>query len=240
MPKMHEQSPETTFVPADFGIGRLFLVVNDGVVVANAKTERIVLWNVAAERIFGYSESEALQLPLHALVPEHLRDRHREGIARYQENGHGDLIDAGHPVELTGLHKEGREVAIELTLTAIPETHGEARFALAIIRDVSDRKRAEEAAARERDAKSRRRQALELNDEIVQGLAVAKMALETGQPDQGLRAVTHTLQRAQSIVSQLLEDISGGAGFKPGDLVRDKPAGFDESEIQDSGVAEPS
>ncbi|MGH2788832.1 MAG: hypothetical protein ACRDJV_13170 [Actinomycetota bacterium] len=38
---------------------------------------------------------------------------------------------------------------------------------------------------------------LELNDEIVQGLAVAKMAFETGEQDHGLKAVTETLRRAQ-------------------------------------------
>ncbi|MFN2526540.1 MAG: PAS domain S-box protein, partial [Actinomycetota bacterium] len=217
--------------PDNFGIGRLFRQVRDAIVVANARTERIVLWNQTAERMFGYKEAEALQLPLHTLVPETLRNVHRTGIARYQETGGGNLIDAGHPVELKGVHKAGHEVPIELTLTKIPERTPEGdRFALAIIRDITDRKRAEEAALRHHDMERRRQQALELNDEIVQGLAVAKMALETGRQDQGLEAVAQTMRRAQKIVSQLLADISEDRPLEPGDLVRRDPAQVKDAE----------
>ena len=48
--------------PQDLEIGRLFERVRDAVVVADAKTQRIVIWNPAAERMFGYSTSEALRL----------------------------------------------------------------------------------------------------------------------------------------------------------------------------------
>ena len=68
----------------DLGIGELFERVGDAVVVAEAGTQRIVLWNPAAEDVFGYSASEALGgLRVEALVPEALKARHREGIARY-------------------------------------------------------------------------------------------------------------------------------------------------------------
>ncbi|MDQ4064507.1 MAG: PAS domain S-box protein, partial [Actinomycetota bacterium] len=174
-------------------------------------------------------------LPLHALVPEPLRDIHRRGIARYQETGGGNLIDGANPVELEALHREGHPIPVELTLTRIPETtHEGDRFALAIIRDISDRKRAEQAAMRQHDMEMRRREALDLNDEIVQGLAVAKMALETGRHDQGLRAVAETLKRAQAIVSQLLEDIWQGGQISPGDLVRNERARVENDPTRDA------
>ena len=200
-----------------FGIGRLFRLVRDGVVIADAASERIIAWNDCAGEIFGYSEAEALELPLHALVPESLRDVHRTGIARYQRTGTGNLIDSGNPVELMGLHKDGYEIPIELTLTRIPEVgpNGE-RFALAIVRDVTERKEAEKAALQAREVAARQEQALELNDGIVQGLAVAKMAIETGDVDKGLEAIGHTLQQAKSVVAELL----GGRDrdIQPGDL----------------------
>jgi PAS domain S-box-containing protein len=207
-------------VPEDFGIGRLFTVIRDAVIVANARTERIVLWNTCATELFGYTEQEALELPLHALVPENLRTAHRNGLARYQETGHGSLIDNSPPVELVGRCKDGSEVPIELTLTPI-EGHetGGSRFALAIVRDASERKSAEETRLRLREAELRQKQALELNDTIVQGLAVAQMALEMGEEDTGLEAVQQTLQRAKQIVAGLLADLRE-EGITPGDLVR--------------------
>ena len=179
-------------------------------------------WNDCAEQIFGYSEAEALELPLHALVPDSLRDLHRTGINRFQRTGKGNLIDSGSPVELMGVHKEGHEVPIELTLTRIPEVgpNGE-RFALAIIRDVTERKEAEKAALLARDISARQEQALELNDGIVQGLAVAKMAIETGDLDKGLEVIGHTLQQAKAVVAELLGSLEDDRGIQPGDLKSD-------------------
>ena len=212
---------ENGFSPEHFGIGRLFRHIRDAVVVANARTERIVLWNDCAASMFGYSEAEALETPLHALVPENLRDLHRTGIARYQETGAGNLIDSGAPVELKGVHKDGQEVPIELTLTQIPErTESGDRFVLAIIRDITERKNAEIANLKLKQAAADRRRALELNDTIVQGLAIAKLAFENNEPELSLRALTETLERAQQIVARLLEEIQETEGpLEPGDLV---------------------
>lgn len=211
--------------PEDFGIGRLFKDIRDAIIVGNARNERIVLWNPCAEAVFGYTEEEALQLRLHDLVPENLREAHRRGLAHYQLSAGGELIDSGTPVELPGIHKDGHEVPIELTLTAIPQTSPEGdRFALAIVRDVTERKAAELSRLKLERMRVSKRQALELNDAIVQGLAVAKMFLENGDPDRGLAAVTNTLERAKQIVSELLRDINQAEGFQDGSLTRETPA----------------
>ena len=209
------------FSPQDFGIGRLFKHVRDAIVVANAQTERIVLWNACAGAMFGYDEAQALALPLHALVPENLRDLHRTGLARYQETGGGNLIERGDPVELKGVHKAGHEIPIELTLTRIPErTASGDRFVLAIIRDITERKNAELANLQLKESATDRRRALELNDTIVQGLAVAKLAFEQGEHEMGLRSVTDTLKQAQRLVTRLLGQIETAEGpLKPGDFV---------------------
>ena len=230
--------PDDRPSPQEFGIGRLFKDIRDAIIVGNARTERIVLWNPCASAVFGYTEEEALQLYLHDLVPENLRPMHRTGLARYQETGGGNLIDSGSPVELPGIHKEGHEVPIELTLTAIPEVGPDGdRFALAIVRDVSERKAAELSRLKLERMRVSKRQALELNDAIVQGLAVAKMFLENDDPDRGLAAVTNTLQRAKQIVSELLRDISQAEGMEDGALIRQKAADVspDSDEAGDQG-----
>ncbi len=143
--------------PEDLGIGNLFERVRDAVIVADTKTEQIVLWNPAATRVFGYSTSEALSgLRVEALVPGSLKARHRTGMARYGETGHGVYIDAHALLDLPAVTKYGEEIQIELSLNPIERGHnarptngganGEAGpYVLAIVRDVTERKRAVEA-----------------------------------------------------------------------------------------------
>ena len=135
--------------PEDLGFGMLFERIQDAVIVADAKTQRIVLWNSAAAKMFGYSDSEALKLRVEALVPEPLKAAHRAGIARYAKTGHGPYIDSDAPLDLPAVRKDGEEISVEMSLSPISPVHeaggGEAQFALAIIRDVTKRKRAEEA-----------------------------------------------------------------------------------------------
>ena len=190
-----------------------------------------MLWNECAATLFGYDEDEALELPLHALVPEDLRDLHRTGLANYQASGDGDLIGSGRPAELVGLRKDGSDVPIELTLTPIPETTPEGhRFALAIIRDITERKAVELANLKLSEAAADRRRALELNDVIVQGLATAKLALESGQHEVGIRSVSETLQNAKGLVNKLLQQMEDSEGpLQPGDLVRGRQ--LEENEV---------
>jgi PAS domain S-box-containing protein len=74
------------------GFGKLFEVIRDAVNAAEAKTQRIDLWNSAAVGIFGYSPSEALNgTCVERLAPERFKAQHRAGMACYQETGRGPL-----------------------------------------------------------------------------------------------------------------------------------------------------
>jgi PAS domain S-box-containing protein len=134
--------------PEDLGFGRLFERIRDAVIVADARTQRIVLWNAAAAKMFGYPASEALKMRVEELVPEQLKDAHRAGITRYARTGHGRYIDSDAPLDLPAVKKNGQKIRVELSLSPIRPVHdaddGEAQFVLAIIRDVTGRKRAEE------------------------------------------------------------------------------------------------
>ncbi len=137
--------------PEDLGIGKLFESVRDAVIVAEAKTERIVLWNPAAVKVFGYSIPEALEMRVEALVPEYLKARHRKGLANYGETGRGRHIDSHTLLDLPAVKKDGEEIRIELSLNpigALDEGDGDRRFVLAIVRDATERKRAEEQIRR--------------------------------------------------------------------------------------------
>jgi PAS domain S-box-containing protein len=134
--------------PQDLGIGRLFERIRDAVIVADAESQRIMLWNPGATGMFGYSSSEALELKVEALVPEPLQAQHRAGIARYAKTGHGSYIDSHEVLELPAVRKDGEHISIELSLGPISPVHeadgSGGRFVLAIIRDITERKRIEE------------------------------------------------------------------------------------------------
>jgi PAS domain S-box-containing protein len=132
--------------PTDVGIGALFQRMRDAAIVADLDTSMIRRWNPAAERLFGYSASEALLLPVEALMPERLRPKHSAGFEAYRATGHGALIDRGTPIEVAALRKTGEEMRVELTLSPIEDSVF-GRCVLAVIRDVSERTRAQQQAA---------------------------------------------------------------------------------------------
>jgi PAS domain S-box-containing protein len=137
--------PAKSLRPEDLGIGKLFERVRDAVIVADAASQQIVLWNPAATKIFGYSPSEALELFVEALVPDHLKDLHRTGIVGYGVTGRGVYIDSQRLLDLPALKKGGEEIRIELSLNPIePSGNADGRFVLAIIRDITERKQTEE------------------------------------------------------------------------------------------------
>ena len=101
----------------------------------------IISWNQAATQILGYSEEEAVGERLELIIPERFHDAHRNGMARYTESGEGHVI--GTTVELAACTKSGEEVPIELSLSTW--TVRDERYYTGIIRDIGERKRAEEA-----------------------------------------------------------------------------------------------
>lgn len=129
--------------PDDFGIGRLFWLTSEAIVGADLNTETIVLWNPAAERLFGYTSDEAVGMRLEVLVPRDLHDQHLAGIRRYRATGNAVLV-GGDPVDVPAVTKTGEARDVALSLTDVSEIGG-ARYVLAVIRDVTAQKTAERA-----------------------------------------------------------------------------------------------
>jgi PAS domain S-box-containing protein len=103
-------------------------------------TGTLVYWNPAAERILGYSADEAVGKPLHALLtPQRYRERAARGFEAFRENGLGAVV--GKTVEIEALHKDGREIPVELSISALKlDGHW---HAVGVLRDISDYRRAE-------------------------------------------------------------------------------------------------
>ena len=133
--------------PHDLGMGRLFESVRDAVIVSEADTGGVVLWNPAAGVIFGYSAAEAIGMSVEEIVPDRLKALHRAGMAGYRDTGHGQYVDSNEVLSLPAVRKGGEEIRVELTLNPIEVASGpaEGRFVLAIVRNATDREHAEEA-----------------------------------------------------------------------------------------------
>ena len=103
---------------------------------------RVIGWNQAAAAVFGYHASEAIGRDMAELiVPPRLRQQHRQGLARFLEGGRPTILD--RRLELTGMRRDGAEFPVELTITKIA-LPGPPTFT-GYLRDITDRRRAEEA-----------------------------------------------------------------------------------------------
>ncbi|MEI6767138.1 MAG: PAS domain S-box protein [Bacteroidota bacterium] len=105
-------------------------------------TGAICFWNQSAERILGYAHKEAMGKKLHMLLaPQRYHEAHQAAFPEFLSSGKGPAI--GKTLNLHALRKDGKEIAIELSLSAI-RIKNEWQ-ALGIIRDINDRiKRDEE------------------------------------------------------------------------------------------------
>jgi PAS domain S-box-containing protein len=106
----------------------------DAIVVSDLHG-KIIFWNEAAARLFGYSSDEIVGNLVHTLVPERYRDAHLAGMKRYRETGEAHL--AGRLLQFEGLRKDGREFPLEMSLTIWKS--GEEAYCTALMRDVTVR-----------------------------------------------------------------------------------------------------
>jgi PAS domain S-box-containing protein len=201
---------------AELGIGRLFDLIPDGLVIADAVTGDIEHWNPGATAIFGYPSSVAVGMTVETLVPPDLREAHRAGLARVARGEPGPLITQQLAVELPALTADARQIWVELRLSALPLTSSGQRLVLAIIRDVSERHRLQEqlvAAAVDEESRSvqlRRFVSMAAHD-LRAPLALVAGFLDVAAGSGGLNDTTSELiarARAQArIVTQLSNDI---------------------------------
>jgi PAS domain S-box-containing protein len=119
--------------------------VMDGVISIDA-SQRIMLFNAAAERLFRINASEARGRHINEFIPERFRQSHVGHVERFGHTGTSSRR-MGHLGTLMGLRADGEEFPIEASISQA-EVGGKKLFTV-ILRDITDRKRAEEALQRQ-------------------------------------------------------------------------------------------
>jgi formate hydrogenlyase transcriptional activator len=119
---------------------RLLEAAPDGMVIVD-RTGRMQLVNSQSERMFGYSREELLDRPVEILIPENFRQEHPQHRDGYYRALHPRPMGTG--LELLGRRKDGTTFPVEISLSPLEEADGV--LVMAAIRDVTERKRAEEA-----------------------------------------------------------------------------------------------
>src|SRR5919106_1593261 len=109
---------------------------------------KVIEFNPAAEKTFGYSRQEGMgRLLVDLIIPHSLRERHRQGFAHYLATGKGTVLD--RRIEITAMRSDGSEFPVELAITRIPGD-GPPMFT-GYIRDLTAQKAQEEFARRSRE-----------------------------------------------------------------------------------------
>jgi len=170
----------------------------DAIVTIDAKG-RIIDFNTAAERMFGYSTQRTVgQTMQNLIIPPHLREAHRAGMTRYLAGGPAHVLN--RRIEVEAMRSDGSTFPVELTI--VPVRIENVEIFTATLRDISARRQAEHelAAARHRE--------LEI------GARIQKSLLVTPTPPQieGLRISSHS-QASQGIDGDFVEVIRIGPHF---------------------------
>jgi PAS domain S-box-containing protein len=185
--------------------------------VVGSMNGSIVAASPSFEIVFGYTPEE---IPDVAAVS---RMTHPDDVTT-DEQLFAELFDGTrdhYQLEKRYFRKDGSMMWGRLTVLLLCDPQGEPKFIVAMTQDITESVQAKELAEQVRAAALRREQALELNDNIVQGLVVAKMALEGGFDEKAQETLRSTLEKARSLVSDLLGDQDE---VGPGSLVREGPA----------------
>ena len=145
-------------------------------IVTIDEDQRIQLFNQGAERVFGYEEAEVLGEKLDVLIPEHFRADHREVVRRFGA-GPDTARTMGQRGEIVGRRKDGELFPAEASISRATVDDG--RVYTVVLRDTTDRKKAEREQARLAEAEREAR-------------LVAEAA--TRARDEMLRVVSHDLR----------------------------------------------
>ena len=157
----------------------------DAIITTDAD-QRVILFNNAAETMFGWARDQALGAPLNSFIPERFRRVHVDHVARFGATGTTSRRMGGSLRVVTGLRRNGEEFPIDASISQIDESGK--RFYTVILRDVTARIEAEAALRRSKDElqelgaaahmtreQEKSRIARELHDELGQLLTMLQM-----------------------------------------------------------------
>lgn len=180
----HRRAADRALLDAEAQVDSIVGSAMDAIVTVD-ENQHIVLFNAAAEKVFGHTRDAAVGKPLEMLMPAAARASHREHIRRFGETGVTSRR-MGDQTVLVGQRASGEEFPIEASISQ--HTQAGRRFYTVILRDVTERVRADAELRRSRDElrelaaaaisireQEKSRVARELHDELAQALTALKM-----------------------------------------------------------------
>ncbi len=183
---------------------------SDDAIVSKTLDGHIRSWNGGAMRLFGYTAEEVIGKPITIIIPPELHEEEHRILAKLQR---GERIDH---FETTRMTRDGRRIPISLSVSPIRDSHGTVIGASKVARDISERKRAEQAlreseqALREADRRKDEFLAL-LAHELRNPLAPIRYALATsrkaGRTLEQRKRAEEVIERQVAHMSRLLDDL---------------------------------
>src|ERR1700745_3280812 len=149
---------------------------SDDAIISKNLDGIISSWNSGAERVFGYSASEAIGQPITLVIPQDRQSEEREILTRIRR---GERIDHFEPVRQ---HKNGSLIVISLTVSPVKDANGKIVGASKIARDITEQKRSQELIATLAGGAEHRRKNLLAN-------ALATVNLSQSNSPEGLKQV---------------------------------------------------
>ena len=155
--------------------GRLAAIVqsSDDAIVSKDLNGIITSWNVAAERIFGFTRDEAVGSPVTIIIPPELQDEEKQILGRLRK---GERIDHFETVRIT---KSGRRLNVSLTISPVKDRSGSIVGASKVARDITERRRSERAL---RESEERFRAIVETTPECVKLVGIDGTLLHMNPP----------------------------------------------------------
>ena len=195
----------------------------------------IAEWNRQAEITFGWPRAEAVGRVLsETIIPPQFREAHSRGLARFLATGEGPLLN--RVLEVPALRRDGREFPAEISIA--PVRLGEQYLFAAFIRDVTERKRAEEELRRAKEAAEAANRAKdeflanvshEIRTPMNAILGMTDLALDTLLTEDQRQYLT-TVKSAADALLGIINDILDFAKIEAGRLELD-PADFSLSSV---------
>ncbi len=222
----------------------------DGIIVVD-ETGTMLFVNPMTERLFEYDRDELVGTSVDLLLPEPLRAGHAARRAAYVE--HPLTRPMGVGLELRGRRRSGNEFPVEISLS--PVRSGERTLVIAIVRDITDRRSADEELAQARAdlalVDDRERIARDLHDTVIQRLFAVGLSLQgavsraTGDPalermNQAIDDIDDTIRDIRSAIFALHTRRPGGSSLRDDVLAIAKeatrPLGFEPAVAFDGPV----
>ena len=114
-----------------------FIQAAGDAIIAVGGDGKIVVWNPAAERIFGFTAADAVGQSLDLIIPERFRERHWNGFRQVMLSGHTRY--GTEVLRVPALHKDGRALSIAFTIALVNSPDSQSFSIVAIVRDETQR-----------------------------------------------------------------------------------------------------